>query len=99
VPRSPPFFADGHRETFLATAPNFSPLSSRALMFFASVSVLTSMCAVNFICHKQSKRHLKHITFTCKIEAISTKNDLFLQQTDVNHGKNKIKGNFALASA
>ena len=45
VPRSPLFYADGQREEFLAMAPNFSPLSSRALMFFASVSVLTSICA------------------------------------------------------
>jgi hypothetical protein len=44
VPRSPPFFAEGHMETCWATAPNFSPLSRRAFAFFASVSVLTSMC-------------------------------------------------------
>jgi hypothetical protein len=45
VPRSPLFFEDGQIELFLAIEPNFSPFSSRVLMFFASVSVLTSMCA------------------------------------------------------
>jgi hypothetical protein len=90
VPRSPPFFADGHKETFLAMVPNFSPLSSRALMFFCFCFCLDEYVrAVNFICHKQSEHQLKQITFTCKIEAISNKNDLFLQQTNKNQEKTK----------
>jgi hypothetical protein len=43
VPRSPPFLPEGHSDTCCAMAPNFSPLSRRALTFLASVSVLTNI--------------------------------------------------------
>lgn len=45
VPRSPPCFPDGHSESSLAMLANFSPLLRRSRIFFASVSVFTSMCA------------------------------------------------------
>jgi hypothetical protein len=45
VPRSPPRFPEGQRDTCLAMLLNFSPLLRRSWMFFASVSVFTRMCA------------------------------------------------------
>ena len=45
VPRSPPFFPDGQSETSLAMFANFSPLSRRSFIVFASCSVFIRMCA------------------------------------------------------
>jgi hypothetical protein len=45
VPRSPPFFPDGHCETSLAMFENFSPLFNRSNTVLASCSVLTRMWA------------------------------------------------------
>jgi hypothetical protein len=45
VPRSPPFFPDGHCETSLAMFENFSPLFKRSNTVLASCSVLTRIWA------------------------------------------------------
>jgi len=45
VPRSPPFFPDGHCETSLAMFENFSPLFKRCSTVLASCSVLTRIWA------------------------------------------------------
>jgi len=43
VPRSPPFFPEGHSETFWAMFANFSPFFRRSRTVLASCSVLTRM--------------------------------------------------------
>jgi hypothetical protein len=45
VPRSPPRFFEGHRETCLAMFANFSPFFSRSKTVLASFSVFTRMWA------------------------------------------------------
>jgi hypothetical protein len=45
VPRSPPFFPEGHCETSLAMFENFSPLFKRSSTVLASCSVLTRIWA------------------------------------------------------
>jgi len=45
VPRSPPFFPEGHCEISLAMLENFSPLFKRSNTVLASCSVLTRIWA------------------------------------------------------